>query len=158
MVENSSDEGRVILTTKLTDADTEKVETVKHTPSLFQEYVDKKFEVRSTVIGNSCLSAAIYSQEKELTKVDWKRAAYDLKYEPYELPSDVEQKCVELVRELGLAFGGIDLICTPNNEWYFVEVNPNGQWAWVEQKTGLPIKRTLVDFLAPPKKLRESLV
>lgn len=48
--------------------------------------------------------------------------------------------------ELGLSFGGIDLILH-NNEYYFVEVNPTGEWAWLVNNAGLEIDISICDYL-----------
>lgn len=52
---------------------------------------------------------------------------------------------------LGLRFGALDFLVTPSGEWYFLEVNPNGQWAWIEQETGLPISSAIADALIAPR-------
>ena len=49
-----------------------------------------------------------------------------------DLPSDVRERCLDLMHELGLVFGCIDLIVTPENEYVFLEVNEMGQFLWVE--------------------------
>ena len=54
---------------------------------------------------------------------------------------------VALVDELNLRFGAIDLIRDVNGEYWFLECNPNGQWAWIENRTGLPISAAIVDEL-----------
>ena len=48
------------------------------------------------------------------------------------LPRAVEERCIALMRKLGLAFGCIDLIVTPEGEDVFLEVNEMGQFLWVE--------------------------
>lgn len=51
---------------------------------------------------------------------------------------------------LGSRFGVLDFLVTPAGEWYFLEINPNGQWAWIEQETGLPISSAIADALITP--------
>ncbi|MDD5032601.1 MAG: hypothetical protein PHC85_00570 [Candidatus Pacebacteria bacterium] len=55
------------------------------------------------------------------------------------MPTTEKNKCINIVKRLGLNFGAIDMIVTPNNEYYFLEINANGQWAWIEALTKLPI-------------------
>ena len=74
-----------------------------------------------------------------------------MNFKPFELPKKIIVKCIELVKELGLGFGAIDLVVTPENEYYFLEVNPNGQWAWVEFDTGLPISEALIKLFYDKK-------
>jgi pyruvate carboxylase len=53
-----------------------------------------------------------------------------------------------LMRSLGLRFGALDFLVTPEGEWVFLEVNPNGQRAFVEQATGLPIAAAIAGALS----------
>jgi len=46
-----------------------------------------------------------------------------------------------------LIFAAIDMILTPDGHYVFLELNPNGQWEWIENATHLPICSTLVDVL-----------
>ncbi len=45
-------------------------------------------------------------------------------------------RLVEVVADLGLAFGAVDLIVTPAGDHVFLEVNGNGQWLWLEEEAG----------------------
>ena len=51
-----------------------------------------------------------------------------------------------LVKALGLCFGAIDLVLTPDGRYVFLEINPSGQWEWIESLTGLPISEALCDL------------
>jgi glutathione synthase/RimK-type ligase-like ATP-grasp enzyme len=63
------------------------------------------------------------------------------------LPAEVERRCVELTRRLGLVYGAIDLIVTPAGEYVFLEINPTGEYGWIEDATGLPISDAICDLL-----------
>jgi glutathione synthase/RimK-type ligase-like ATP-grasp enzyme len=67
--------------------------------------------------------------------------------EPYELPPAVSEKCLELMRRLGIIFGCFDFIVTPDGRHVFLEVNPMGQWLWVEQMCGMPLLEAFCEFL-----------
>lgn len=121
---------------------------ITNCPTILQNYIEKEFELRITVVGNHVFSCAIYSQMTERTKEDWRR--YDIPntpHKPYQLPIEIEQKCLRLVQELGLTFGCIDMIVTPNGEFIFLEINPNGQWLWIERLSGFPIGETIAKLL-----------
>jgi D-alanine-D-alanine ligase-like ATP-grasp enzyme len=47
----------------------------------------------------------------------------------------------------GLAFGAFDFVVTPDNEWVVLECNPEGQWGWIEENTGLPIADAIAKYL-----------
>ncbi len=68
-------------------------------------------------------------------------------YAPHDLPRDVEQHCVELVEQLGLTYGAIDMIVTPDGRYVFLEINPAGLYLWIEAATGLPITDAICDLL-----------
>jgi glutathione synthase/RimK-type ligase-like ATP-grasp enzyme len=67
------------------------------------------------------------------------------------LPSAIQAKLLALMDRLGLVFGCVDIILTPAGEYVFLEVNPSGQWGWIEDKTGMPITSALVDLLLKAK-------
>ena len=65
-----------------------------------------------------------------------------------ELPTALQMRLLALQKSLGLVYGAIDLRRTDEGEYYFLEVNPAGQWMFVEQRTGLPIAQAHADLLA----------
>jgi len=141
-----------LYTTKVPAASIRDIESVRLCPVFLQEYVPKQLEIRTTVVGRRVFSAAIDSQSHPLAVDDWKRADYtELPHYPYELPQALERLSTDLVEALGLAFGAIDLIVTPKGEFIFVEINPNGQWLWIEEVTGQPISHALAKLLIAGK-------
>jgi hypothetical protein len=124
---------------------------LRHSPMLFQANVAKKFELRITVVGPNVLAAEIHSQSTRRTTVDWRH--YDwghTPYRPHRLPERVRRACLAMVERLGLRFGAIDMIVTPDDRYVFLEINPNGQWMWIEEETGLPISDAICDVLVDP--------
>ena len=121
------------------------LENFELTPCIFQEYIKKKIELRVTVVGKEIFVASVDSQKNEKTKIDWRKE--NLNFIKAELPNEIEKKCVELVRNLGLQFGAIDLILDAKGNYIFLEINPNGQWAWIESQTDLPISESIIKYL-----------
>jgi glutathione synthase/RimK-type ligase-like ATP-grasp enzyme len=122
--------------------------SVRYCPVLFQAYVPKRVELRVTVVGQTVLAAEIHSQASNHTRHDWRRYDwYQTTYLPHELPREVERRCLELVERLGLSYGAIDLVLTPDDRYVFLEINPNGQYLWIENETGLPISAAVCDLL-----------
>ena len=131
-------------------------ENVQYAPCLFQKYIHKKMELRVTVIGERVFTVSIDSQKVPGAIHDWRRAQDNLIYKIFKLPGELECKCKELVKKLGLEFGAIDLIVTPNDEFVFVEINPNGQWAWIQQLIpDIPMRETLADLLIEGRTKKE---
>jgi glutathione synthase/RimK-type ligase-like ATP-grasp enzyme len=143
-----------ILTNRVRAEDLVEGDPFLPTPGIFQPYVEKRVELRVVLVGRRLFACAIHSQQSERSREDWRR--YDLDhtpYEPYDLPADVEAKLLALMGRLGLVFGSIDLIVTPEGEHVFLEVNPNGQFDWVAQLAGLPIYEHLAAMLLAGKVL-----
>ena len=68
-------------------------------------------------------------------------------HQEIELPRKVEEQCRLLVSELGLRFGAIDLVRTVDDQYYFLEINPNGEWLWIEDALGYPIAASIASQL-----------
>lgn len=140
---------RVPLTTRWPeDIDPDQVETIRLTPAVFQEYVLKQREVRAVVIGGRVFAASVDSQAVPEARDDVRGAARKARYEPYDLPADVVGALLELVRGLGLRFCSADLVLTPDGRHVFLDLNPNGQWLWLELEAGLPLSAAMADLLA----------
>lgn len=140
------DEQSFIFTNRVGNDKADKFDNIKLAPTLLQKYIHKNKELRITVVGNKVFTIEIDSQSTQSAIHDWRRVMNgNLPHKIFNLPVEVERKCVQLVRNLGLQFGAIDLILTPDNEFVFVEINPNGQWAWIQQ-------------LLPDILIRESLI
>ena len=136
-----------IYTTLLEQKHLAELDRVEVVPCLFQEYVAKAVELRVTVVGTEVFAAQIDSQATERTKHDWRRYDSATPYSQHRLPQDEEERCVTLVRCLGLEFGAIDLVLRPDGRYVFLEINANGQWGWIEQLTGFPIAAAIADRL-----------
>jgi hypothetical protein len=121
---------------------------VRYCPVIFQAYVPKRVELRVTVVGRRAFAAEIRSQGSHRTRHDWRHYDfYGTQYAPHDLPPDVEGRCVRLVERLGLTYGAIDMIVTPDGRYVFLEINPSGQYLWIEAATGLPISDAVCDLL-----------
>jgi len=143
-------DGKMIFTTKITRKDLENSDLLRHSPCLFQEYVPKKTEFRATVIGDKIHAVEIHSQNSPKTKHDWRQ--YDdfrkTPYVPADLPAEVSGKLRQVMKGAKLEFGGCDLIRTPDDEYVFLEVNPNGRWWWIQELTGVNMAKDVALHLA----------
>jgi glutathione synthase/RimK-type ligase-like ATP-grasp enzyme len=137
-----------IYTHLLNPQDLDVLDSVRHGPTFLQEYVPKRRDIRVTVMGKSVIAVAIDSPILDRSRVDFRRAEiYDLPHEVIALPPDLSRACVQLVERLGLAFGAIDLVQTADGGFLFLEINPNGQWYWLEEITAAPLAATMCDLL-----------
>ncbi|GAB4540078.1 MAG: ATP-grasp ribosomal peptide maturase [Haliangiales bacterium] len=124
-------------------------ELLQAVPGIYQQAVDKAYELRVTVMGGQLVTAQIRSQETEHGTLDWRKAQGEqgLQMAPYELPEDIGARCVALLEALGLVFGCCDFIVTPGGDYVFLEVNQAGQFLFVEHMTGQPVLDMVCDFL-----------
>ena len=137
-----------VYTHRVSSKDISDLENVKYAPTLLQEYVPKAVEIRTTVVGSEVFSCEIHSQESGKTLDDWRHYDFDnVKHAIHRLPSSVNALCLKMAEIFNLKFATFDFILTPDNRYVFLEINPNGQWLWIEQLTGLPISQAVADLL-----------
>lgn len=106
-------------------------------PALFQEYIDKNYELRITVTEAEVVAVRINSQDSPLSIQDFRRYDFDdVEYSHIELPDRVCVFCKDLINHYGLSFGAIDMIYSDKGEYVFLELNPNGQWLWLQEQSG----------------------
>lgn len=123
----------------------------KQTVSFLQNYIEKKYELRITVCNSDMVACKIDSQslDDDKGKIDWRQGYdYGLKQEIVDLPARVKDFCTSFLKEMHLNFGCFDFIVTPNDEYVFLECNPNGQWLWIELATGYDISKIIATNLA----------
>jgi hypothetical protein len=119
-------------------------ESVQLTPVLFQRYVPAVCDLRVTVIGERLFAAAARAEQYDADI----RFNVDAKYQAHDLPAGVQGKLFGLMRRLGLEYGAADFRLTPEGEYVFLEVNPAGQFLYIEKATEQPIAAALAEHLA----------
>lgn len=114
-------------------------------PAIIQVALMNKLDIRVTVVGDQVFSASITTNGQPICG-DWRIQKADASFSEYRLPEDIAQRCCKLVKEMGLSFAGIDLaLC--GDQFYFLEINPTGEWAWLVDMANLPIDRAIADHL-----------
>lgn len=119
-------------------------------PVFIQEYLGNKVDIRVTYISGKIYPVKILSNKKGIDG-DWRRLDKEaLQYIPCRIPKETEQLLCQLMNILKLEFGGIDLI-ESDNRLYFIEVNPTGEWGWLQTTASIKINRAIVDSLLMEK-------
>ncbi|MFM2394735.1 MAG: hypothetical protein RLZZ546_2717 [Bacteroidota bacterium] len=123
-------------------------------PSLFQMYIDKEIEIRTFFLDNKCYSMAIFSQNNKKTKLDFRN--YDSekpnRFVPYKLPEIIEERICSFMNSVGLNTGSLDIIKSKKNgEYYFLEVNPFGQFGMTSSPCNYNLHKKIADFLIKNK-------
>ena len=119
---------------------------VRFAPVIFQEHIRADIDLRITVIGEAMFSAEILSGETDY-HVDFRMTMHAATIRPHVLPDEVVKKLRAYMNALGLVYGAIDMRLTPDGEYVFLEINPAGQWLFIEERTGQPITAALVEYL-----------
>ena len=140
--------GKALYTGVVTAKEVEQLDLIRISPGIFQEYVAKSFELRVTAVGSRLFSGRIDSQSNRESEIDWRRRPFDIEKEPFDLPAEIAAKIREFMRRFGLWYGAFDFIVTPDGRYVFLEVNPAGQYLWVETVTKMPITAALAELLA----------
>ena len=123
--------------------------SLKESPIILQEYLYPKKDLRVTVIGDRCHAVKIIKNNKGLDG-DWRRYKDHVEFIPYQLPEEFVKKSVELVKKFNLSFGAIDLAYC-NSKFYFIEINPTGEWAWLVETANQRIDLDIVNMLIEGK-------
>jgi len=138
---------KVCFTRVIGDTDLADLQGIHVTTHFFQRWVPKAYEARMIVIGDHITTAAIRAGAAE-GYIDWRADYEGLSYDLVDPPTDVLAGVRELMRALGLRYGALNFVITPDGEWTFLEVNAGGQYGWIEDATGAPLTEQLADLLA----------
>ncbi len=132
---DNSNEDTLIFTNEVTLAQlSENQDLLSLCPTLFQEKVKKIYDVRINIIDEKVIAVALYASEQDkLQAIDIRRNNMEnVRYQLIVLPSYIENKVLELCQSYKLRFATVDMAFTKDYNWVFFEINPNGQWAWLD--------------------------
>ena len=142
------DNPKIVFTSRLRKDQLGSLARIGKCPTYFQERIEKQADIRVTIVGEKAFSAKINSQFLEETKTDWRKGpSHELSYERFELTKELQIKSINLVNLLNLNFGALDFVLDKSGELIFLEINPNGQWVWIEERLGLKISEELIKLL-----------
>ena len=117
--------GKALFTGIVRGHQTSKLDLIQLTPGVFQQYVEKDHELRITVVGSRIFAAKIDSQTHAEAKIDWRHIPLDLEHQTVTLPADLATKIHAFMGNFGLLYGAFDFIVTTDNQYVFLEVNPD---------------------------------
>jgi ATP-GRASP peptide maturase of grasp-with-spasm system len=117
--------------------------------SQFQELLEKKFDIRTFYLAGQCYSMAILSQTDMKSHIDFRNYNnhHPNRMIPYTLPKQIETKLTSLMNAIGLICGSIDLILTTSGEYYFLEINPVGQFGMTSFPCNYNLEYKLAKYL-----------
>jgi hypothetical protein len=119
-----------------------------------QRRVDKRHEVRLVMAGEEVFAARITAGSPAARR-DFRADYGALAYEVEQVPGRIRDGVARLMRHYGLAFAVCDFLVGRDGGWWLVDLNPAGQWAWLEHELpGLEITGALARLLAVPASAR----
>lgn len=151
----------VVFTNVIKDENLEELDSLLYCPMQFQKKIEKKKELRVTVVGQDIYAFEIDSQQSEDAKVDWRKDGVNLidKWIRTELPKDIEEKVLELLDVYHVDYGALDIIVSPEDEYYFIEINAAGEFFWLDNLTeDNLISKSIADVLCDKAPRRNNMV
>lgn len=139
---------QVVFTNRMTEEDMAALDDLDLCPVTLQEEIPKHLELRAVIVGERVFCASVDSAAMDGAAIDWRRRGRALcdAWLPYELPAAVTQGLLAMTRILGLHYGAADLIVHPDGRHIFLEINPAGEFFWLDGM--LPLTDALADLLA----------
>lgn len=154
VVSASPIQDEVFYTNEFTEENIKKIDSVVGSPIILQERVEKDYELRIIYVAGKIFSAKIDSQKipDSEVKLDWRKKPllndFEVPISACEIPKSLEKKIVKYMQALGLRYGALDFILDKYGNYIFLEVNPSGQWYFVQSRTSLQIAKAIAEDLA----------
>jgi len=126
-------------------------EVLTYAPAIYQERVPKEFDVRMVLMGNQIYSYALKNKKQAL---DWRQDAGlgHVTAEEIATPPDVEKGVMEFAQQSGLCFGSLDFGVDAQGQWWFLEINEQGQFLWLDQfNRGIRLMEKFCAFVTAPQ-------
>lgn len=144
--------GENFLSTNIIDEDSlENIADIEYCPMIFQPYVEKEYELRIAYLDGEFFTGKINNSEN----ADWRTAQGNYFWSEYELPENIKTNLTSMMKEMGLYIGAIDMIKSKDGNYYFLEVNPQGEWGMLQKELNFPIAERIADNLIKRMKTNE---
>lgn len=137
---------RIAETRILKEEDLVHLDKLVHAPTIVQEKIEGR-DIRVNIFGDHVSAASVTSDD--IDRLDWR---WDLtsKWHEHKLPYQIIEKIREFVKNLGLLYGCIDMRKQPDGNYIFFEINPSGQFLFIEMDTGQPLAEQMAKLLTSP--------
>lgn len=143
---HTADTAHVVYTRRITDDDLGDLAGIDYGAHLFQPFVESEYAVRLTVVGQRFLAVRI-DAGSDRARTDW-RSDYDsLTYQIIDIPPDTKAAVASYMKFSGLNYGAFDFLVRADGSMVTLEINPEGNYSWIEEETTLPISESVAEFL-----------
>lgn len=110
-------------------------------PITLQEYINPKIDLRVTVVDEEVFGTSVENCNGEIIG-DWRKEKANAIFKNFKIPNDISDKCIKILKNFKLTFGAFDF-ALKDDVYYFLEVNPTGEWAWLVEAAGHPIHESI---------------
>jgi len=129
----------------------EGISDIEYSPMIFQPYIEKEYELRIVYLDGEFFTGKINNHEN----TDWRIAQGNYFWSAYDLPENIKENLTSMMKEMGLYIGAIDMIKGRDGNYYFLEVNPQGEWGMLQKELNFPIAERIADNLIKRMKTNE---
>jgi hypothetical protein len=152
-------EEHVVFTNEVNEQHLQDLDDLRYCPMTFQQKLEKQLELRVTIVGREIFAFSIDSQKNAQAQIDWRKEGRTLlnDWKPYELPQMVQAKLLAFMDDYQLNYGAIDMILTPGNELYFLEINAAGEYFWLDELCNNAISQQIAALLLGLTPRREPI-
>ena len=121
----------------------------KLSPSFIQSKIEKQYEVRVFYLDGRFFSWAIFSQSDTQTCTDYRKYNDQRpnRVVPYVLPETLQQQLRDLFSKIGLNTGSVDLMVDSQDTYFFLEINPTGQFGVLSRATNYQLEAEIARWL-----------
>lgn len=151
VIKKSMNGENFLSTTIIDEHNLELIADIAYCPMIFQPYIDKEYEVRIIYIDGEFFTGKINNSEN----VDWRASQENYFWAEYDLPEEIKRNLSLMMKEMGLYIGAIDMIKAKDGNYYFLEVNPQGEWGMLQKDLNFPIAQRIADNLIKRMKTNE---
>lgn len=134
-----------VYTHAITERDLQDPAQSRLCPTLLQQRIRKVGDVRLTAIGPKRYAAFIASETSD--GIDWRRPGTSIRYSEIDVPPSIAKGITQFMKASGLVYGAFDFAITDDQNWVFLEINPAGEFAWLEKELGWGMRDALIDEL-----------
>lgn len=144
--------GENFLSTNIIDENSiQDIADIEYCPMIFQPYIEKEYELRIAYLDGEFFTGKINNSEN----ADWRIALGNYFWTEYHLPENIKTSLTAMMKEMGLYMGAIDMIRGKDRKYYFLEVNPQGEWGMLQKDLDFPIAQRIADNLIKRMKTNE---
>ncbi len=150
-IDEKADKHYSIFVKKADQKAIDNIDSIKFCPATIQEYIEKIFDLRVIVIDNKIFAYEIHVDGNNEIKIDWRHGGEfhnSIKYKTHNFSEENKLKILNFMKMLNLRFGALDFSVDINGNYYFLEINPNGQWLWLHNVGRYDLRKEIASVLS----------